>query len=179
MTIQLDQHLSLITFSRDLLKNLAYLKTDLVQTQNGSNTLLVTNCQSDIQWICKIAVLVTSSIVVIVMPQGNIPLKTFILKRCLNMEPKSIVAANCTVSWKCYQTTITSHENLSLISAAIEPASSRKPEPLDLAASCTSPSINCLLRQDDGEDDMRSPAMCVLVHDWWVWCHSVTAAGTS
>ncbi|KAF1380594.1 hypothetical protein PFLUV_G00165510 [Perca fluviatilis] len=54
---------------------------------------------------------------------------------------------------------------VSAVVTAIEPASSRKPEPLDLAASCTSPSINCLLRQDGGEDDMRSPATCVLVHD--------------
>lgn len=52
-------------------------------------------------------------------------------------------------------------------------------ELLDLATSRTPPSIKRLLKQDDGKDDVGAES-CVelLEHDWWVWCHAATAAGT-
>jgi len=59
------------------------------------------------------------------------------------------------------------------------PASSHKPEPLELTTSWTSSPINCPLRQDQKETWHGSQVVCADARTWlMVWCHTVTAAGT-
>lgn len=74
----------------------------------------------------------------------------------------NIICRSCSLhcfNMKCHKITIKSHENFLLISDAIKPATSRKPEP---PASCTSLFIDCLLRQDDWKEDTGAE-LCVCV----------------